>query len=128
MTSSCNTCEKSFNKRNSIVCKFCHSKVHLKYNYLNYVESQYLKYSNKEWQCIECCNNLFTFTQKNNYKQFGLFSGQSFCNKDSNQNCLVLKTHPKMCHVCLNNSIISYLIQAAILKILLTVNNMVSVN
>ena len=39
---SCNTCEKSVRDRSSITCNLCYSKVHLKCNYLNYVDSRYI--------------------------------------------------------------------------------------
>ena len=61
-----------------------------KCNYLNYVESQNIKLFTREWLCIKCWDNIFPFTQLNNYKLFSLFSGQYFCNTDSNENCLVL--------------------------------------
>ena len=61
-----------------------------KCNYLNYVESQNIKLFTREWLCIKFWDNIFPFTQLNNYKLFSLFSGQYFCNTDSNENCLVL--------------------------------------
>ena len=45
--SACNTCEKSIKDRNSIKCNLCLTKVHIKRNYLNYVDSQCIKFSNK---------------------------------------------------------------------------------
>ena len=45
--STCNNCGKSVKDRNSIKCSLCLTKVHLKCNYLNYVDSQYIKFSNK---------------------------------------------------------------------------------
>ena len=77
-------------------------KVYLKCNYLNYKEYRYVKYSNKEWWCIwsvKCCNNLFPFAQLNNYKLFSLSSDQSFCNTDSNENCLVLNPPKNLSHL-----------------------------
>lgn len=50
LVSSCNTGEKSVIDRNLITCNIYLSKVNLKYNYLNNVDSQcIIKYSNKEW-------------------------------------------------------------------------------
>ena len=43
----CNACEKSVKNRNSIKCKLCPTKVHFKYNYLNYADSQCIKFLNK---------------------------------------------------------------------------------
>ena len=37
--------------RNSIKCNLYLTKVHLKCNYLNHVDSQYTKFSNKTWHC-----------------------------------------------------------------------------
>ena len=39
-----NTCGKSVKDRNSIKCNLSLTKVHLKCNYLNYVDSQYFMY------------------------------------------------------------------------------------
>ena len=58
-----------------------------KCNYLNYVESQNVKFFTKEWLCIKCWNKIFPFTRLNNQKLFSLFY---FCNTDSNENCFVL--------------------------------------
>ena len=43
----CNTCGKSVKDRYSIKCNLCLAKVHLRCNYLNYVDSQYIKFSIK---------------------------------------------------------------------------------
>ena len=40
---------KSGRNRNSVTCNLCHSKVYLKCNYPNYLESQHVNYSKKEW-------------------------------------------------------------------------------
>ena len=47
----CNTCGKSFKDRNCTKCSLCLTKVHLECSYLNYVDSQYAKFSNKTWHC-----------------------------------------------------------------------------
>ena len=65
LASSCNTCEKSVRDRNSITSYLCHLRFHLECDYPNYVEFQCVKYCNKEWWCIKCCNNLFPLTQLN---------------------------------------------------------------
>ena len=41
--SACNTCGKSVKDRNSTKCKLCLAEVHIKCNYLNYDDSQYMK-------------------------------------------------------------------------------------
>ena len=99
LASSCNLCEKSVGDRNSITCNLCHSKVYLKCRHRNYVDSQYIKYSDKEWWCIKCCISLSSLTQLNNYKLSGLFSDHSFCNTDSNENCLVLNPPKNLSHL-----------------------------
>ena len=99
MASICNTFQKSVRDKNSVTYNFCHSKVHLKCNYLNYVDFQYVKYSTKEWWCIKCYSNLFPFTQLYNYKLFSLFRDQSFCNTDFNENCLVLNPSKNLPHL-----------------------------
>ena len=45
--SSYNACGTSVDYRNSIKCKLCLTNVHVKWNCLNYVDSQYIKFSNK---------------------------------------------------------------------------------
>ena len=42
------------------------TKVHLKCNYLNYVDSQYIKFSNKRWHYYNCSKDLLSFTAINN--------------------------------------------------------------
>ena len=68
LKSACNTCGKFVEDRNSIKCNLCLKKVHLKWNYLNYVDSQYKKFSNKTWRCYNCSKYLFPFTTINNVK------------------------------------------------------------
>ena len=82
---SCNTCEKPAKERNSIICNFSFSKIYLRCNYLNYVDSQYIKYSNTEWWPKKYCNCLFLF-YINNHKLFSLFSDQAFCSTESAEN------------------------------------------
>ena len=60
--STCNTCGKSVKDRNSIKCNLCLTKVHLKCNYLNYVDSQYITFSNKTWHCYNCNKDLLPLT------------------------------------------------------------------
>ena len=55
----CNTCRrKSVKDRYSIKCNLCQVKLHLKCNYVNYVESQRFKLSNKAWYCYNCSPTL----------------------------------------------------------------------
>ena len=86
-----NTCRKSVKDRNSIKCNLCLTKVHRKCNYLNYVDSQYIKFSNKRWPCYSCNKNLFPFTTINNFRLYSLLSDRFYCNSDSNVSCLTLK-------------------------------------
>lgn len=91
---------KSGRDRNSLTRNLCHSKVYLKCNYPNYLESQYVNYSKKEWEFIKSCYNLLPFTQLNNYKLFSLFSSdQSFCNTDCNENYFALNPSKYLLHL-----------------------------
>ena len=107
--SACNTCGKSVKERNSIKCNLCLTKVHLKCNYLNYVDSQYIKFSNKTWHCYNCSKDLFPFTTINNFKLYSLFSDRFYCDSDSNELCLSLKP-PRIYNIYLMNLIPSPLI------------------
>ena len=89
--STCSTCGKSVKDRNSIKCNLCLKKVHLKCNYLNYVDFQYVRFSNKRWYCYNCNKDLFPFTAINNFKLYSLLSYKFYCNSDSNESCLTLK-------------------------------------
>ena len=89
--SACNTCGKSVKDRNSIKCNLCLTKVHLKYNYLNYVDSQYIEFSSKTWHCYNCSKDLFPFRTINNFKLCSLLSDRFYCNSDLNESCLTLK-------------------------------------
>ena len=85
---------------NSIKCNLCLTKVHLKCNYLNYVNSQYIKFSNKIWHCYNCSKDLFPFTTvKNNFKLYSLLSDRFYCNSDSNESCLTLKPSKNLSHL-----------------------------
>ena len=66
----CSLCEKSVNHRSSIKCNLCHTISHLKCNDLNYVDGLYLKNFNISWYCRGCCEDLFPFTNINNYKLY----------------------------------------------------------
>ena len=90
-TTSCNTCGKSVKDRNSIKCNFCQTKVYLKSTYLNYVDSQYIKFSNKIWHCYNCSKNLSPFTAINKYMLYLFLSDKYYCNNDSNDSYLALK-------------------------------------
>ena len=95
----CNTCGKSVKDRNSIKCNLCLTKVHLKCNYLNYVDFHYIKFSNKTWHCYNCRKDLFPFTTINNFKLYSLFSDRFYCNSDSNESCLSLKPPKNLLHL-----------------------------
>ena len=97
--SACNTCGKSVKDRNSIKCNLCLIKVHLKCNYLNYVDSQYIKFSNKTWHCYSFSKDLFPFTTINNFKLYSLFSNRFYCNSDSNESSLTLKPPKSLSHL-----------------------------
>ena len=89
--SACNTCGKSVKDRNYIKYDICLTKLHLKGNYLNYVESQYIKFSNKTWHFYNYNKDLFPFTTINNFKLYSLLSDRFYCNSDSNESYLTLK-------------------------------------
>ena len=97
--SACNTSGKSVKDRNSIKCNLCLTKVHLKCNYLNYVDSQYIKFSNKTWHCYNCSKDLFPFTTINNFKLYSLLSDRFDCNSDSNESCLTLEPPKNLSHL-----------------------------
>ena len=67
------------------VISVCLTKVHLKCNYLNYVDSQYIKFSNKTWHCYNCSKDLYPLTTINNFKLYSLLSDRFYCNSDSNE-------------------------------------------
>ena len=89
--SACNTCGKFVKDRNSIKCNLSLTKVHPNCNYLNYVDSQYIKFSNKTWHCYNCSKDLFPLATINNVKLNFLLSSRFYCNSDSNELCLTLK-------------------------------------
>ena len=92
--SACNTCGKSVKDRNSIKCNLCLTKVHLKCNYLNYVDSQYITFSNRTWHCYNCSKDLFPFTTISS-----LLSDRFYCNIDSDESCLTLKPPKNLSHL-----------------------------
>ena len=94
-----NTSGKYVKDRNSIKCNFCLAKVHLKCKYLNYVDSQYIRVSNKTWHCYNFNKDLFLFTTVNKFKLYSLFSDRSYCNSDSNESRLTLKTPKNLSHL-----------------------------
>ena len=97
--SACNTCGKSDKDRNSIKCNLCPTKLHLKCNYLNYVDCQYIKFSNNTWHCYNRSKDLFPFTTINNFKLYSLFNDRFYCNSDSNELCLTLKPPKNLSHL-----------------------------
>ena len=92
--SACNTYGKSVKDRNSIKCNLRLTKVHL-----NYVDSQYIKFSNKTWHCDNRNKDFFPFTTINNFKLYSLLSDSFYCNSDSNESCLTLKPPKKLSHI-----------------------------
>ena len=97
--SACNTCGKSVKDRNSIKCNLCLTKVYLKSKYLNYIDSQYLKFSNKIRHCYNCSKDLFPFTMINNFKFYSLLSDRFYYNSDSNESWLALKPPKNLSHL-----------------------------
>ena len=95
--SACNTCGKSVKDRNYILCNLCLTKIHLKCNYLNYVDSQYMKLL--QLHCYGCNKDLFPFTRTNNFKIYSLLSDRFYCNSDSNESCLILKLPKNLSHL-----------------------------
>ena len=97
--SACNTCGKFVKDRNSIKCNLSLTKVHPKCNYLNYVDSQYIKFSNKTWHCYNCSKDLYPLTTINNFKLYSLLSDRFYCNSDSNEWWLTLKPPNNLSHL-----------------------------
>ena len=95
----CNTCGKSVKDRNSIKYNLCLTKVHRKCNYLNYGDSQYIKFSNKTWCCYKCNKDLLQFKTISNFSLYSLPSGRFYCNSDSNESCLTLKPPKNLSHL-----------------------------
>ena len=104
-----NACEKCVKDRNSIKCNVCLTKVQLKCNYLTYVDSQHITFSNKTWHYYNRSKDLFPFTTTNNFKLYLLLRDKTYCNNDSNESCLALKP-PKYYHIYFMNLIPSDLI------------------
>ena len=95
----CNTGGKSVKDRNSIKCNLCLTKVHLKCHYLNHVDSQYIKFSNKTWHCYSCSKDLYPFTTIKNLKLYSLLRDRFYCNSDSNESCVALKPPNNLSHL-----------------------------
>ena len=95
----CKTCGKSVKDRNTIKCNLCLTKLHLKCNYLNYVDCQNIHFSNKTWHCYNCNGDLFPFTTINNFKLYSLLSDRFHCNSDSNESCLKLKPRKNLSYL-----------------------------
>ena len=94
-----NTRVKSVKDRNSIKCNLCLKKVHLKYNYLHYVDFQYITFSNKTWHCNNFNKDLLPFTIINNFKLYSLLSDIFYCNSDSDETCFTLKSSKNLSHL-----------------------------
>ena len=65
----------------------------------DYVDFQYIKFSNKTWHCYNCSKDLFPFTKINNFKLYPLISDKIYCNSDSNESCLELKPPKNLSHL-----------------------------
>ena len=61
---------------------FCLTKVHLKCKFLNYVDSQYINFSNKTWYCYNCNKDLLPITTINNFKLYSMLCDRFYCNSD----------------------------------------------
>ena len=68
-------------------------------DYLNYVDSQHIKFSNKTCHGYNCSKYLFPFTTINKFKLYPLLSDISSCNSDSNESCLALKSSNNLSHL-----------------------------
>ena len=88
----CNKCKKTVSSRNHIECRACSSVIHLKCNYLNYVDKQLIKNENPLWHCLSCNISLFPFAALNNYEIHNLFSNLPYHSISNDENQLVL--HP----------------------------------
>ena len=115
--SACSTCGKSVKDISSIKSNLCLIKVHLKCNCLNYVDSQYIMFSNKTWHCFNCSTDLLPFTIINNFKLSPLLSDKIYCQGDSHESCLALKPPKNLSN--LMNLIPSHLISVICQKILI---------
>ena len=95
----CNTCGRSVKDRNSIKCNICLKKVNPKCKYLNYVDFQYIKLSNKTGHCYNCSKDLFPFATINYFILYSLLSSRFYCNSDSNESCLKSKPPNNLSHL-----------------------------
>ena len=86
----CNKCGKSVKDFKFFKCNLCLTKVNLKRNFLNYFDSQCIKFLNKTWHCYICSNDLFSLTTINNFSFYPLLSDRIYCNSDSIEPCLTL--------------------------------------
>ena len=93
------TCEKSVKDRNSIKCNLCLAKVHLKWNYLSYVYTQYINFSNITWRCYNFSKDFCSFTTINNFSLYSFLSERFYCNSDSNESCLTIKPTKNLSHL-----------------------------
>ena len=55
-------------------------------NYLNHVDSQYIKKSKQVWHCFNLCKNVFLFTLINNYKLYHILSEKHHCDDQNFSN------------------------------------------
>ena len=102
----CNTCNKLFSCRNLIEFSLFLNMAHLKYNNLNFIVAEIIKFagSDRFWFCMYCSNNLFPFVTINNHKLHQTLSQSNNCGSDcsdsnSAKTCSTLKTLKNLCNL-----------------------------
>ena len=82
---------------NSILCDLCQTWVHIKCNYLNYIDYKYLQGCNEPWYCLSCTTMLFPFGDLINQKFLGFVNNNDTNNESKNSNSsLILKPPPDL--------------------------------
>ena len=89
-------CEKFGKYSNSIKCNHSLTKVLQICNYLNYVDSQFMKFSKKH---DITTNDLLPFTTINSFKLYPLLRGRIYCHSDWNESWLALKPPKNLSHL-----------------------------
>ena len=87
----CNLCPKNVSDNdNTILCDLFQTLIHIKCNYLNYIDYKYLQGCNEHWCCLSCTTRFFPFGSLNN---LGFINN----NKSKNSNSsLILKPPPDL--------------------------------
>ena len=71
----CKLCPKNVSDNdNAVLNDLCQIWVHIKYNYLNYIDYKYLQGFNEPWYCFSCTTMLFPFGKLNNQKILGFIN------------------------------------------------------